>query len=227
MEKEKLKSPKKALKFADRGVEIALAIALIAFIVVGLIIFLFANKSGFGNPNGDNLDAELALSNRPREILEVTDEKKVVVGESTITLAENWRVVSLSRDYTSDNNYSCNGIDQESCMVYSISNNEVIYYISTPVQLQTKVDIPVTTEKKDIQVAGKPVSFSFDRISIYAENDKGELVENDSVVIYKEVYGCVSSTLCVSSGLLNLEDASVNKSQVEKFQNFVEGLSLN
>jgi hypothetical protein len=223
MEKEKNRSTKKAFKFADRGVEIALAVALIAFIVVGVIIFLFSNRNQVNKSL--NSDVQTLLVG-PREILEVNDPSKVTLGNESVGLSSGWRVASVSRDYSQDEQYECNGVDQKTCTVYTVTNNEEVYFIATPSQLQTKVSVPISSEEKSVSVGGKSITFKFDSIATYKENENGELVEDESIVIYKEVYGCVSSSICISSGLLNYEDATINKSQVEKFQSFVEGLAI-
>lgn len=226
MENQSKSKPQKVVGSANKGIEIILAIVLIVLIVGGVLIFLFTRSMTSDLGTETITSEELFFPAGPSEILEVTDSSKVTINDKTITLPEGWRVISISKNYSEDTQYKCENADQTECTVYNITNNEQYYYIATPTALRTTVDTPTDQEKKMINIGGIDYEFSYEEISVYTMDSAGELVEDSSAHIYKEIHGCVAPNMCVSSGLLNIDDSSKNGEQVSAFESFVKSLII-
>ena len=217
------------LKKFDRSVEIVLVIGLIVVIVVIVLVFLL-NRSGFVLiPNNNEVDISQITSSSPDkfEVLEIKDEKNITIENTKISLPENWRVISVLKDYSNNTAFVCKDSSQKECLAHLVTNGTITYYVSTPAPLLTQVSIVTKDDVKNLSVSGKEYAFNYSKIEMVNRDEAtGELTPVDNINIYKEVYGCFSEGVCVSSGYLNVINEEENKKQVNEFEIFVKSLNI-
>lgn len=221
---------KKLFKSFDKSVEALLAIFLIVFLVSGVIVFLVSQIRDSSNTEDmdlsqtfEGLNDESLLS----QFIEVTDPKNITAGDNIIRLQDPWVVISILKDFTKNSSYGCQDVNTADCIAFYVTDTQQTYYFSVPSAFRSKATISATSEERSLVISGREVPFSYERVQLVnRDEESGENYEINDIAIYKEIFGCPFENLCVSSGLLNVDDQQINREQVKSFEAFLNSIII-
>lgn len=221
---------KKILKSFDKSVEALLAIFLIVFLISGVIVFLVSQVRESANTEEVDLTQNLEGLNDESvfsQLIEVIDPKSISVGENVIRLQDPWIVISILKDFTKNSLYGCENVNTSDCIAFYVTDTQQIYYFSGPSAFRSKTTTSSTSEERVLVISGREVKFTYERVQLVSRDEEsGENNEINDLAIYKEIFGCPFENLCVSSGLLNVDDQEINREQVRSFEVFLNSIII-
>lgn len=221
---------KSLFKSFDKSVEALLAVFLIVFLISGVIVFLVSRVGNSTNTEELNLNQNFEGLNDETvfsQLIEVSDPKSISVGNNIIRLQDPWFVTSILKDFTKNSDYGCQDVTSADCIAFFVTDSQQNYYFSTPSAFRSKTTISTVPEERILVISGREIQFVYERVELVTRvEESGENRSVSGLAIYKEIFGCPFENLCVSSGLLNVDDQETNSSQVRSFELFLNSIII-
>jgi len=208
-------------KKLKRRLEIIYVIVLLLLIFGGLI-FLIKNNSGAVLQSTDTKTQLSSSTSSLVQFVPVTNNIKVTTPSGTYLLSGNWKII-LIQEGNDNTNYSCKDINNLNCIIYTISNGNNVFYLTSPGQYITNTSGNTTQVSMTIKVLNKLSNFIFEKYKLYKQNSSNIPIDAN-LTVYKQVYGQVDNSLFASSGLLSINEKT-NADQINSFKEMLNNVT--
>ncbi|MBE0573684.1 hypothetical protein IH575_02150 [Candidatus Dojkabacteria bacterium] len=198
-------------------------LAVVGLIILGIIVIITTrDNSQLGQ---DELTQEeiTSLENENLTVLEVKNQKEIVIANKKVTFDESFLVNSIVQA-NKVSGIECRGAGGRVCIINFVTDGETTYYISTPAE---PIAIDGFNRSKDsAKLFSTPSGDMYLAYSILEiVNEAGE-IQTDTTLV-SQMFGCLQDTICVGSGALDITDTELNARQVAAFEEFVRSLRSN
>lgn len=192
----------KAINASNKKNSLMLVIlALIFILFLALIIrnqvIQFTQNQEFESKNTlDNLD-----------IININDPNLVACGTGNCILPGNWKI-NLQTTKLANKNLKCL---EDGCTVSIVTDGNYEFYFSNTLVYDTNYSKDAFIEEDYlINYKGSDISVKALKYKIFIEESDG-LLKNSDLAGIKEIYGCLESNLCITTGVIPFENDSNSK----------------
>ncbi len=149
------------------------------------------------------------IGNPDVKILPVSDSKSIQIDNEIVNLGQSYEVMTRYGN-SRGTLFDCS---EESCEIYEIlSESGKYFYISALSEIKLS---DATIGSEDSVTLGN-YSLKSEELNLF----------NSDVIVYRQVYGCLSEKICVHSGSLYIDDQNLNSGELNEFQQFLNTLQF-
>lgn len=202
-------------KFIKEKIQFGILFIFLALFLILVLISLFGSNQN----QSSNTQKVVKTSEETFTILPVEDNKKIILGENTINLDDNYYVNTI---YKKASLFVCSG--DEDCKVYEITKGDTKFYLSdkgftftSEVNGLTDSEIVLTLDRGDT-ILNTKMMFVTNR---EFESPIASVTQDTQIPL--QVYGCVEDNICVNSGIMssNISENAVHLSDFIEFINSI------